>query len=331
MSDRYEIMKNLIYDGIVKRFSAPIEIYLELSNQCNGSCIYCYKKDFINKGTMFMPLKLVDNILKEIKSIQSNCLFVLEGGEPLLNPKITSIIKKIKIHGHTIDLITNGLNITEQFLNEISEFWDNENDEFQISLDDWDNNEIIRGYKASDIINKILILNEYGIQPRINMVVSKYNVHNVPHSISNIVRQVNIKNITVSKVLGNKKHQASKELLLTLKSSLEDHEFEYIFDNYSHKSFEEFIFCGDLKQNKFFRKCTALTSKICISTNGDYYPCVFYENKIPPLGNAYCHSISEVWDSSNSKKFIEWSNKLNECCISCSNNKDCTQICGAFI
>lgn len=92
--------------------------WLTLNRECNLRCEWCYAKD-----TKFNPsnnldlqkgIELIDLYTEaKVKNI------VLIGGEPTLSNNIIKYIKKIKQKGILPYLVTNGLNLTYEYLNKL--------------------------------------------------------------------------------------------------------------------------------------------------------------------------------------------------------------------
>ena len=95
---------------------------------------------------------------------------------------------------------------------------------------------------------------------------------------------------------------------------------------YSIKCTERFA-----EHDDYHRRCTALTGKISVSTDGYVYPCVFYENHIKPIGDLNEDSLERIWNSKLANEFIIWKNDISENCTYCKQNLNCTQICAGGI
>lgn len=70
-----------------------------------------------------------------------------------------------------------------------------------------------------------------------------------------------------------------------------------------------------------------MTGKLCISVDGDVYPCVFYEGRMTPLGSLRKKKILDIWGSSEAEHFLFKRNNHLDKCVHCILNKSCTQIC----
>jgi radical SAM protein with 4Fe4S-binding SPASM domain len=93
-----------------------ISFMYEVSGGCNQSCTFCYntwrKDDCTPKGQLGTreTLNLLGKVISETKCDSIS----LSGGEPLLRGDIFEIISYIKKNGVKVNLISNGLSMTEE-------------------------------------------------------------------------------------------------------------------------------------------------------------------------------------------------------------------------
>lgn len=123
--DEVEDMKQRINSA--KYSPKTMTIFLSLTQKCNLKCIYCYQDsireknigDYIEEDNIEKIFLMLKNKANEMSKLN----IVLFGGEPLLNKeKVLSIIirlnelrsRGLKVH---ISLITNGVELTQEFLN----------------------------------------------------------------------------------------------------------------------------------------------------------------------------------------------------------------------
>lgn len=332
-----ERTKNLLYYGDIDRLSTPLEIYLEMTNRCNMNCVYCYKRHLNGGNPQFFKMDLLERVLEDISIVSANpVLFVLEGGEPLLHPEFLLFLETIKLAKHPIDILTNGELLTRTMIGRIARLLDDNIDEIQISLDSISN--ISNSNRRNDfnkVINNILLLNAEGILPRLNCVITKYNINHIPDYLEHVDKHLKIKSLSLNAVMGlsNKELRAERKDLVHLSSIIEQNDYSFaLCESYLHRMYEDGSVCSMmLKNNNFYRRCTALTGKLCVSTTGDVYPCVFYENIMPPIGNLYNQTIEEIWLSSSAKSFLKRKNDQLMECSNCNSNQNCTQICAGSL
>jgi len=94
--------------------SAP-NVMLEITTACNLTCTACYA----NRGNGFKSLDHIREELKQARALRPVDTITLTGGEPLLHPKLTDIIRLISSKGLRVFLLSNGLRATAEKLNEL--------------------------------------------------------------------------------------------------------------------------------------------------------------------------------------------------------------------
>lgn len=103
-------------------FVGPTTIHLDLTNNCNTNCIYCWwhspyckHKNTASYATwkeQTLDKKTVINFLKDARSLGVLDILIAGAGEPLLYPDIDDVILTIKQLGFHAHLFTNGLLLT---------------------------------------------------------------------------------------------------------------------------------------------------------------------------------------------------------------------------
>lgn len=95
---------------------------IEVTRKCNIQCSHCLRGNFQNKN---IPLEFIDNLLDQVHAIGHFCP---TGGEPSLNvPAIKYFIDGCKKRNITIEsfyIATNGVNLTQEFVNICLELYD---------------------------------------------------------------------------------------------------------------------------------------------------------------------------------------------------------------
>lgn len=83
---------------------------IDITGKCNIDCEFCYSEKDNNQLNKNQIMGII-NENKEFDTIE------IGGGEPLLHPEITGIIKDLTRKGKRIHISTNGIIIPEDFLN----------------------------------------------------------------------------------------------------------------------------------------------------------------------------------------------------------------------
>lgn len=206
-----------------------------------------------------------------------------------------------------------------------------ETDAIQISLDSfgWDNN---RDIDSNDIIKNIKLLNQIGIEPRVNSVLTKWSLNGILPLVRKLNQNTNINSLSLRNPIGktNLKLWISEEESIILKKALEEIRPQISFDIFDS-------FYGIITECKYSNanengivRCTAMRSKLCIATNGDVYPCVFLERRIQSFGNINNSNLLDIWRSEKSAMFAENLLVQNNKCKTCKKTRECLQKCAGM-
>lgn len=233
------------------------KIYIEITNDCNLSCLFCIKNKRKKKYITLDEFKIIlDKIENHTKYIYLHIL-----GEPLIHPLINEFINyasnrfkvNITTNGYKINNIINNknirqLNISLQSYNEI----------YGISLKEYMDNifnavDVLKEYTY--ISYRIWVKNKY-TSDIISMINNKYNINLDIDSIKN--------NTTISNNI-------------------------FISVN------EEFIW-PDLNNNYYSEKgkCYALRDHIGILVDGSIVPCCLDSRGDIILGNIYKDNLDDI-------------------------------------
>lgn len=91
------------------------KIYIEPTNQCNLACRMCIRSVW-KEPLGQMTLETFNHIIQSIREISGPLNVVIGGfGEPLFHPHIITMIAALKELGASVELITNGTLLTEEF------------------------------------------------------------------------------------------------------------------------------------------------------------------------------------------------------------------------
>ncbi len=92
----------------------PIEISLGLTSYCNLLCKMCYRNYLPDNGKQYMPLGMVDEIVRQCKELDIASFWLGSFTEGLLHPDILYIIRKCgEVHALDYWFTTNGTLLTE--------------------------------------------------------------------------------------------------------------------------------------------------------------------------------------------------------------------------
>lgn len=106
------IIREKLLFNLVSKY--PTEIYIEITNNCNLSCIMC-PRHHLNRSQGDMDYNLFKKCIDEISQFKPKPSVLLTFlGEPLLHKRILDIIGYAKEKGLSISIISNGLLLTKE-------------------------------------------------------------------------------------------------------------------------------------------------------------------------------------------------------------------------
>lgn len=153
-------------------------LYVYLTEGCNLACRHCWLNPKFQGGTReypVLPLELFKSIVLQAKPLGLTTV-KLTGGEPLMHPRITDLLKIIRENDLYLGLETNGILCSRRLAREIAAC---KIQGVSVSLDgiNAETHESIRGVKGSfsaSIIG-IIKLVEAGVKPQIIMTLMRKN------------------------------------------------------------------------------------------------------------------------------------------------------------
>lgn len=272
----------------------PLNVMWDMTNRCNLNCMHCYNssgieaqyRDLTDEEMMVIGRHIVE------AGIPVVCFC---GGEPLLRyPLIVNLAKLLSENGIVVNMVTNGLLLTDDRLKELKNSGING---IQISLDSYspEIHDKFRGkpgayQKALEAIQKILL---FGIVPDVTFIPTKMNYKGVGEVID-ILYSMGIKKLNSMPFIPIGRGYANKEELKM--NSQEQWEFDWIIHK-KNKEYSDFEFNnGDPLEHiyLFSQNVHAKTITYEIRCNGDivvspYLPYIY--------GNAVNSSLNELWDA----------------------------------
>lgn len=158
------------------------QINFHFLNQCNYRCKYCLVDKKYNNYPNMEQMKHWIDVMSDYfeKNKVINPRINLVGGEPMLYPEITSLIKYIHSKAIRVSIITNGSLLTESILDEIGNYLymvgvsvDTLSEEIACSIGRVDNKGKV--LKTDNLVNICNQIKSKGIILKINTVISKLN------------------------------------------------------------------------------------------------------------------------------------------------------------
>ena len=296
-----------------------MEVDLHVTNRCNLKCKHCV----YTSGEWDMPdmtLETVKKIIPALKKLGVEEVHIT-GGEPLVNKEFFEIARCLHENGFGTRVQTNGILITPDIAKRLKECGI---EYVLISIDGLEktHNSFRNNDKSFDYaIKAVKICLEAGLYTRVNTVINKSNVQDLPELIKYIN---NLKpdqhSFFYLTPVGRGKN--IKNLMLSLE---EWKEVEKIVEKSGRENncIEKIRLQNVIKNNEDDKKCR--DDNCLILANGDVYHCVFFIYSPYKLGNIYNEDLYEIWTKNIDKVLEETSNEkiLSKQCNKQKQNCQC--------
>ena len=293
-------------------------IHIDISSRCNENCVHCYIPSK-NKCSM-MSEEIFDRVLEQCISMRVLNI-TLSGGEPMLNPYLKSFLLKCRDANFSVNILSNLTCLSDELLELIRS-----NPLISVQTSLYAMNEDIHdsvtrkkgSYKKT--LSAIRKLHECNIPMQINCPIMKQNRH-CYHEVLDFAQSLNIEASSDYSLFGcYDKSEGNLDCRISTCDVLD------ILDNdcqNENKSKEILQSIESKKVNNTDPICSVCKSSLCISNNGDVYPCEGWQRMI--LGNIMISSLQYIWEDSPLTKHLrelKYQDFL-ECSI-CQNRKYCT-------
>lgn len=314
----------------MKRLFAPLDVQIELTENCNQKCIHCYNywrykqkidsNELNNKDFLF--------ILEKLNNLGVSVI-TLTGGEPFLRKDLFfALLKQAKKYKMEVGLNSNAVLIKE---NDAKLMADIGIDHALISiLGDEDTHDFITGKKLNfkKAILGISNLIKNDIKTAINIVASKLNQNEI-YTVAKKMKNLGVKTFCATPMVpAHKNHlpyilnsNECKNVLKTLLKIKEDF-------NYNIDTLEPIARClfNENEEDDFLpffgnRICSAAVSSCAISSKGNVRPCIHADKE---FGNLLKEDFNIIW-----QKMSFWASPdiLPTECKSCEANPICEGGC----
>lgn len=301
-------------------FFFPKMLQLEITRKCPFHCIQCYKKHLQDQDMDYEYLsKIVEKAICNGVS-----LFTLNGGEPLLYPRIVDLLRLIGETNIQTNIFSSGFNLTKDIIDLLKEF---NNLNFYISLNGSTreiNNLSREGYDIS--IAAVSELSRNDVKYGINWVARHDNVQDFIYVLSFCVeKRASYLSVTSNKLTGLCEIQSPLDYndLILLSEYIKGRSSLYplIFIESCFSVLSTLI---DGNKNNFASHCYAGISSCTVNCDYTFQPCTHLEY---PEKFA---SLEDYWHNSNTLRELRNypSKELVPCC-NCKHNKICS-LCRAM-
>lgn len=293
-------------------------LHIEIANECNERCVHCYIPH--EYKTKIMKSELFYRLVEEARKMNMINI-TISGGEPLLHKDFIKFLKRCRELDMSVNVLSNLTLLTDEIALEMSK---NPLLSVQTSIYSMNSSihDTITKVKGSFERTKaaLLKLKKLGIPLQISCPIMKQNLEFFKDVVA--FGKENEIAVMVDYVIFASYDHSNHNLVnrLSLK------EVEQAFD----KQISEGYINGlcDLAKEKFSLTqqdsvCTICRYYICVSAEGNAFPCVGWQEKV--IGDLNTQSLKEVCENSKELKALKqitWNHFPK--CIECEDRGYCT-------
>ena len=278
----------------ISNYPKPLEnLEIEITNQCNLKCKHCFNK-YLNKYYN-LSVEKFEQIIVEGRKIGLQ-IVTITGGEPLLHNCFNEFVKILKKYKMPFILFSNGWNLDEKLINELS---DSTLFKINISCDGHDSksHDEFRGVSGSfsRVIKAANLLKKYKIPFEFSCVLHKKNIDNVKKMI-NLFNSFGV--------------QYAFDFIIKEGNASKNYEDISISETEYAKTIV--LNSSALKINKIDIFCGICINMLYISSNGDVKLCPSLSNEYV-IGNVFQRGLETIWASSIYKHNDIHCEQANDC------------------
>lgn len=263
-------------------------VEIELVDQCQMSCAYCYNSPIRTK----IPINenFLKELLQKLKSIGIKTVF-WEGGEPLLYDALPDILQYTRDLGLKNNIISNGIGLTEKMCSAIGDLLDG----FSYHIDTTDpeifcklqdangKSSMVLHTKSIQGINNLIA---WGYNPEnieLNIVLTKHLEKDISKTIKWAVHEMHFGMVVILPL-----HPIGKASRGRIRKWLPDKKtIEEVFRFRAKIVRSELLKLGTMDLGKYY-----CMTNFYIDIYGNVYPCSFIPYYI--CGNIYTQDIREI-------------------------------------
>ena len=298
-------------------------LQIEVSSRCNERCIHCYipnsKKD--EGGDMELPLIL--RVLDEAKEM-GTLQITLSGGELFMHKDIAAILHHARKNDFVISILSNLVLLTDEHIALLKEI---NPSLVQVSL-------YSMNAEEHDAITQVK-----GSFNKTKNSIERLVAADIPLQISCPVMKLNRKSYKDVLIYANKlRTKAYTDFIMMAQADLNtnnlaqrinlDEAKDLLQDmlkfdqDYLNTTLNQEPKSWDIEKFKKMPVCGVGVDNICLTANGDYYPCAGWQGMV--VGNAYKQSLKDIWENSEQLKLLRTiSNGSFPECIICEARDYC--------
>lgn len=261
------------------------QVEIDVTSNCNAKCPFCFQGDH-STSDKTLSFEQIINLLDELR-VMGTYYIGFSGGEPFLRDDFLDIIRAAKKRGFKVSIITNGMLLNNEIIDELSKLFI---DRITISFHSMKEENYMWhfGMNSSKLFYHSIENIKYIIHKKMSLgiavTVTKYNISELDEMEKFFTN------------LGLKETDLSYNLLLTGKNKIND--YRPSADQIKNKSK---LMNKNRFNGKFSLLCIAGKISCTINHDGGVHPCVFFDY---PVGNIKEHSLIHIWQTSHYFKIL---------------------------
>lgn len=295
-------------------------LHVEIISRCNERCLHCYIPH--ESKLSYMKPDLFYNILQQCRDMRLLHL-TLSGGEPMLHKNFCDFLKKCREYDFSVSILSNLTLLSDEIIEEMKA---NPLLGVQVSLYSMQSN-------IHDEITQVK-----GSFDKTKGAILKLIENDIPVQISCPVMKQNKDCFEEVRIWAEKhKIYAGDDFGIIARYN---HTTQNLSCRLSISEIKNLIDAKNLKDSKYIEQisieaekkknmtlndfvCSVCHSSICISDNGNVYPCAGWQDYV--VGNINESLLSDIWGTSQKVEYLRGLRKRDfPKCIQCSDKDYCT-------
>jgi len=298
-------------------------LQIEISSRCNERCIHCYIPNAKKDNGNDMPIEMILRVMDEAKEM-GTLQVTLSGGELFLHKQIDVILRYARSNDFIISILSNLVLLTEKHIELLKEI---NPSIVQVSLysmiaEEHDAITLVKGSfeKTKRNIERLVAAN---IPVQISCPVMKLNRKSYKDVLV-YANKLRIKAQTDFIMMAQADHNTNnlaQRISINETAELLNDMLEYDRD-YIGSTLNQEPKSRDFEKFKKMPVCGVGVDNICLTANGDYYPCAGWQGMV--VGNANQQSLKDIWENSPELKQLRTiSNGSFPQCLECEARDFC--------
>lgn len=298
-------------------------LQVEVTPRCNERCIHCYIPNAKKDIGQDMELSLILRVLDEAKEMGTLQL-TLSGGELFMHKDIAAIMHHARKNDFVINILSNLVLLTNEHIALLKEV---NPSLVQVSLysmkaEEHDAITQVKGsFKKTKSNIERLIAADIPVQ--ISCPVMKLNRKSYKDVLiyANKLRTKAYTDFIMMAQADHNTNNLAQRINLAETEELLKDTLEFDQD-YLNTTLQQEPKSRDIEHFKKMPLCGVGVDNICITANGDYYPCAGWQGLV--VGNAYKQPLKDIWENSEQLKQLRTiTNSSFPVCITCEARDYC--------